>query len=124
MIECQKPFELLNKCFIEAPMLVNYHTNKLLMIKTTASDFTKGAILSQDEEVDTKWHPVTFNSKKFSPTELNYDAHDKEMVVIVDCIRRWHHMLVGCPRRVVVYINHRNLEYFQHMKILNRCQGR
>ena len=52
----------------------------------------------------------------YSPAELNYDVHDKEMVVIVDCMREWQHMLVGAPERVVVYTDHRNLEYFQKTK--------
>ena len=46
------------------------------------------------------------------------------MVVIVDCMREWRHMSVGCPRWVVVYTDHRNLEYFQHTKILSRRQAR
>ena len=94
------------------------------MIETDASDLAKEAVLSQYEEGDKKWHPVAFYSKKFSPAELNYDVHDKEMVDIVDCMRQWRHMLVGCPRRVVVYTDHRNLEYFQYTKILSRRQAR
>ena len=44
------------------------------------------------------------------------------MVVIVDCLREWRHMLVGCPQRMVVYPDHRNLEYFYYTKILNHYQ--
>ena len=33
-------------------------------------------------------------------------------------------MLCGSPNRVVVYTDHRNLEYFQTTKILNRRQAR
>ena len=122
--ECQEAFELLKKCFVEGPILVNYHTDKPLMIVTNASDLAKGAVLSQYEAGDKRWHPVAFYSKKFSPAEFNYDVHDKEMVVIVDCMREWRHMLVGCPRRVVVYTDHRNLEDFQYTKVLSRRQAR
>ena len=122
--ECQEAFELLKKCFVEAPLLVNYHLDKPLIIETNASDLAKGAVLSQYEEGDKKWHPVAFYSKKFSPAELNYDVHDKEMVVIVNYMSEWCHMLVDCPRWVVVYTDHRNLEDFQHTKILDRCQAR
>ena len=69
-------------------------------------------------------HPVTFYSKKFSPAELNYDVHDKEIVVIVDCMHEWYHILIGCLQWVVVYTDHRNLKYFQNTKILNRRQAR
>ena len=73
------------------------------MIVTDASDLTKGAVLSQYEDSDKKCHPVAFYSKKFSPAELNYDIHDKEMVVIVNCFKEWRYMLCGSPNRVVVY---------------------
>ena len=85
--ECQDAFGQLKKCFVEAPILVNYHPKKPLMIETDASDLAKGAVLSQYEETDKGWHPVAFFSRKFGPAELNYDVHDKEMVVIVDCMR-------------------------------------
>ena len=63
-------------------------------------------------------------SKKFSLAEFNYDMHDKEMVVIVDCFKEWRHMLCGSQNGVVVYTDHRNLEYFQTTKKLNRRQAR
>ena len=44
------------------------------------------------------------------------------MVVIVDCFQEWRHYLIG--QRVVVYTDHRNLEYFNTTKILNRRQAR
>ena len=103
--------------------MTHYHPKKPLMIEPDASDLAKGAVLSQYEDSDKKWHPVAFYSTKFSPAELNYDIHDKEMVVIVDCFKEWKHMLCGSPNRVVVYTDHRNLEYFQTTKILNQRQA-
>ena len=44
------------------------------------------------------------------------------MVVIVDCFKEWGHYLIS--QRVVVYTDHRNLEYFNTTKILNRRQAR
>ena len=32
-------------------------------------------------------------------------------------------MSVNCPRRVVVYTDHRNEKYFQHIKIINHHKG-
>ena len=88
------------------------------MIENDASDLAKGAVLSQYEDSDKKWYPVAFYSKKFSPAKLNYDIHDKEMVVIVDCFKEWRHMLCGRPNRVVVYTDHRNLEFCRPPKYL------
>ena len=53
------------------------------MLETDASDFAKESILSQAEP-DEKWYPLAFYLKKFSPAEINYDIHDKEMLVIVN----------------------------------------
>ena len=121
--ECQEAFNKLKVSFTKAPILTHYHPKKPLMIETDALDLATGAVLLQYEDSDKKWHPVAFYSKKFSPAELNYDIHDKEMVVIVDCFQEWRHMLCGSTNRVVVYTDHRNLEYFQTTKILNRRQA-
>ena len=91
------------------------------MIPTDTSDLTKGAVLNQSEP-DGNWQSVTLYNKKFSHCEFNYDIHDKEMVLIVDCFKEWRHDLIG--QRVVVYMAHRNLEYYNTTKILNRRQPR
>ena len=93
------------------------------MIVTDSSDLAKEGILSQ-MELDKLWHPVAYYSKKFAPAELNYNIHDKEMVVIVDCFKEWRHFLIGCPHKIQLYTYHKNLEYFNSTKILNRRQAR
>ena len=42
-------------------------------------------------EPDGKWNLVAYYSKKFSHVELNYDMHNKEMVIIDDCFEEWRH---------------------------------
>ena len=120
---CQNAFETLKKAFTEAPILAHFWPDRAKMIETDASDLAKGGILSQHEP-DKKWHPVAFYSKKFLPAEVNYDVHDKEMVVIVDCFKEWRHFLIGCPHKIMVYTDHKNLEYFNSTKVLNRRQAR
>jgi len=63
-----------------APILYDYHPEWRKQIETDASDLAKARILSQYEP-DERWHPFAFYNKCFLPTELNYDVHDKEMVV-------------------------------------------
>ena len=86
------------------------------MIPTDTSDLTKGAVLNQSEP-DGNWQSVTLYNKKFSHCEFNYDIHDKEMVLIVDCFKEWRHDLIG--QRVVVYTDQENLDYFHTTNILN-----
>jgi len=55
-------------------------------IKADSSDFTTGAVLSQQSAMDRKWRPVAFYSKFLSPVEQNYEIHDKEMLAIIHAL--------------------------------------
>ena len=59
-----------------------------------ASDFALGTVLSQLGDGE-KLHPVAFHSRKFSAAEINYEIHDKELLVIVDSFQEWRHLLEG-----------------------------
>ena len=69
--------------FTMAPILVNPNFAKDFYLKTNASDFDLGAVLSQIG-IDGKLHRVTFYSRKFSTAEINYEIHDKELLAIVN----------------------------------------
>jgi len=105
----QQAFEELKHRFTTAPILCHYHPERREQIETDASDLAKAGILSQ-YELDKRWHPLAFSNKHFLPAELNYDVHDKEMVVIVNCFQEWRHFLMGAPEQIVVYTDHKNLE--------------
>ena len=92
------------------------------IVKTDASDFALGAILSQG--LGKEQHPVAFHSRKFTPAEINYDTHDKELLAIVDCFKKWRRFLEGANHQVMVITDHNNLELFQTTKVLNRRQAR
>jgi hypothetical protein len=62
--------------------------------------------------------------RKFSPVEINYEIHDKELLAIVDSFKIWRRYLEGALETVLVYTDHQNLEYFMTTKILNRRQAR
>jgi hypothetical protein len=42
----------------------------------------------------------------------------------VDSFQVWRRFLKGCPHTVTVFSDHRNLEYFQTARVLNRRQAR
>jgi len=75
-------------------------------------------------EPDTYWYPLSYYNKRFLPAELNYDVHDKEMVVIVNSFQQWRHFLMGTPVQSVVFTDHKNLEYFNTTKLLSWRQAR
>ena len=93
------------------------------MLEMNASDLAKGGILSQMEP-DKWWHPLAFYLKKFMLVEINYNVHDKEMLVIINSFKQWEHWLIRSLHPVLVYTDHKNLEYFTTTKVLNRRQAR
>ena len=82
--KCEKAFVELKHKFTRAPILCYYYPERKKQIGTDASDICKAGILSQCEP-DRRWHPLSHYNKRFLPAKLNYDIHDKELVVIVNC---------------------------------------
>jgi hypothetical protein len=117
-----KSFEKLKHCFTTAPILTHFDPNRECMVETDASDFALGGTLSQTAE-DRKLHPNAFHSRKFSPAEINYEIHDKELLAIIDCFKAWRRYLEGSLHTVQVFTDHKNLEYFMTTKVLNRRQA-
>jgi hypothetical protein len=103
--------------------LAHFDGDRTTRVETDASDFALGAVLSQLTD-DGKWHPVAFHSRKFQPAEINYDVHDKEIMAIMAAFKEWEHLLWYTGDQMVVYSDHKNLEYFNSSKILNRRQYR
>jgi hypothetical protein len=68
-------------------------------------------------------HPIAYHSRKFSPPEINYEIHDKELLAIVHSFKIWQRYLEGALLKVLVYTDHQNLEYFTTTKVLNRRQA-
>ena len=75
-------------------MVTVHDPDKPAILETDASDYAIGAILSQKDEQGRK-HPVAFYSRKMTPAELNYNVHDKELLVIVAVLLEWRVYLKG-----------------------------
>ena len=115
---CQEAFDKLKKMFTTGPILTHFDDTRPTNLETDASDFALGAVLSQLCQ-DDKWHPVAFHSRKFSPAEINYDVHDMEMAAIVAAFKECAYMLISVDNQILVYTDHKNLQYFNTTKILN-----
>jgi hypothetical protein len=87
-------------------------------VETDASDYVSTGVLSQynDEGI---LHPVAFFSKKHSPVECNYEIYDKELMAIVRTFEEWRPELQSVINPICVLSDHKNLEYFTTMKLLN-----
>ena len=78
--------------FTIEPVLVTPDLDKEMRVEVDASDFAMGEVLSMKCE-DEKWRPVAYISKSLNEAERNYEIHDKEMLVIIQCLEAWRHFL-------------------------------
>jgi hypothetical protein len=69
------------------------------------------------------FHHVNFRSHKFSFVKINYEIHDKEFLAIMDAFDEWQHLLEKIQHEIIVYSNHKNLQYFMTTRVLNQCQA-
>jgi hypothetical protein len=103
--------------------LIHVDFTKPFFLETDASYYALRAILSQYGD-DGHLHPVAFYSRKFTAPEINYEIHDKELLAIVAFFEVWCHFLEGAQYQIIVYTDHKNLEYFMSAKVLNGRQAR
>jgi reverse transcriptase-like protein len=78
-----------------------------------------GAEISQINDKNGKLRPVLFHSRKLTPAEENYTTSDKEMLAIVQTLKKFLHYLRGTKHQVIVRSDHRNLVGFTTIKQLN-----
>jgi RNase H-like domain found in reverse transcriptase len=120
--DTQCTFESLKSTFISVPVLCHFDPELHIILETNASDYTITAILSQVNE-NNKIHPVTFRSHSMQHAELNYDIHNKELLVVFDASRAWHTYLEGAAHTISVVTDPKNLEYFMSTKLLTHQQA-
>jgi hypothetical protein len=99
-----------------APVLCHYDPTLPIIVEMDASHFAIGVVLSQKEA---RVQPVAFYSRKMTASELTYDIYDKEMLAIVSVFKEWRRYLEGAEHPILMFSDHKNLEYFTMTKILN-----
>ena len=85
--KCHSAFNMLKKAFTTAPVLMHWIPGSPLIIETDMSDYALTAILSTVSPMDNEVHPIAFHSHTFTPPELNYNVHDKELLAIFEVLR-------------------------------------
>jgi hypothetical protein len=116
-------FNALKAEFIKSPVLAHFDPLQPCTLATDASDFAISGVLQQPDS-NGFLHPVAFYSRKLTPSEINYDVHDKELLAVVDSFRDMRAWVLGSPVPISVICDHKNLEYFMSSQVLNRCQAR
>jgi len=119
----QEAFETLKKAMITEPILQHFDSEIPVTIETDASDYRIGAICSQPYERGIL-HPVAYYSRKLKDPEHNYDVHDKELLGIIDALRKWDTYCKTTGPKITILTDHKKLEYWKTKKDLNRRQAR
>jgi hypothetical protein len=97
--------------------------SKKTVLETDASNWASGGILSQYDD-DRILRPVAYFSARYSAQECNYEIYDKELLAIVKALEEWCPELQGSEEPSDIITDHKNLEYFTSMKVLNQRQVR
>lgn len=111
--EATQCFEKLKSSLAQATLLNYPDTKAPLVLVCDASDFGVAGALEQ--QVNGKWEPLGFYSKKLSPTESRYSTFDRELLAIYRSIKFFRHMLEG--RDFTVFTDHKPLEYAFKQKL-------
>jgi hypothetical protein len=106
---CTTAVKALKQRFTRAPVLGRYNSPLPIILEPDAGDFAIGAVLLQTED---NVQPVAFYSRKKTATELNYDIHNKQMLVIISSFKEWRQYLEGIEYSILVFSDHKHLEYF------------
>ena len=118
--KCQAAFDKLKHLFISAPILQYADFTKEFIVETDSSDFAVGMVLSQYH--NELLHPVAYYSRKLTETESRWKIHDKELYAIILAFKQWRQYLLHSQHPVIIWSDHRNLQYFMQKQFLNGRQ--
>ena len=121
---CQKAFDELKLWFCSAPILKHFDPTLETVLETDASNYEVSGILLQrhpnleNPESHGTLHPVGLLFETMSPGECNYGIGDKELLVIMAYLEKWHMYLHG--EKFMIFTDHHNLQNFG---IGGKCYG-
>jgi transposase InsO family protein len=116
-------FRQLRDAFAQAPILAHFDPSLRIRVETDASIVAIAAILSQ-LQIDSKWHPIAFWSRRVRGAEEKYKTYEQELLAIVAAFVHWRHYLDGSYHPIEVLTDHNNLKGFANVKQLNGRQAR
>jgi hypothetical protein len=102
---CELAFRELKGALSTAPVLKYPEFDKPFEVHCDASDFAISGVLQQDG------HPVAYESRKLTGSQVRWPIHEKEFYAIVQCLKLWRHYVGG--RKTRVYTDNISLKYME-----------
>ena len=99
----QQAFDDLKQSLCSAPILSLPYLKHPFEIKTDASDYNVGVVITQHG------HPVAYHSETLLDIVCKYPNYDKEMYSIVKAYRQWRHYILG--KETVIHTDHKPLQF-------------
>jgi hypothetical protein len=107
--------------FISVSILVLFDHTCMTVMKTDFSDWCIDETLLQ--LMNDVWRLCVYYSKKNASAECNYEIYDKEMLIIIQCLKEWDAELRSVSS-FQICTDHKNLKYFMTVKKLTEQQMR
>ena len=89
----ERSFATLKNALCSKPILQLPDASKPFILRTDASQDGVGAVLMQENEGGI--FPVAYHSRKLSSAERNYSTVEKELLAVVDGIKKYYYYLYG-----------------------------
>ena len=110
---CQAAFEEIKRLLSEAPVLTSPSDTSRFILETDASDIGIGSCLKVVKEGDEEFI-VSYDSGKFSDSELKWNVVEKEAHAIITAITKNRHYLIG--KKFTIRTDSRVLSYLHAKK--------
>ncbi len=120
---CQMIFEELKQQMTTVFVLKHFDSIREVILKINFLNYVNNEVLSQYDDEDIL-HSMIFYSKNMIFAECNYEIYDKELLIIICCLKHWRLELKCTNISIKIFINHLNLKYFMIIKELIRQQAR
>ncbi len=104
-------------------ILKHFNLIREAILKTNFLNYVNDEVLSQYDDEDIL-HSVIFYNKNMIFAECNYEIYDKELLIIICCLKHWCSELKYTDILIKIFIDHLNLKYFMIIKELTRWQAK
>jgi hypothetical protein len=108
----QNAFDKLKVLLASAPTLKQNDPKSPYVLKTDASNYALGAVLTQRSEDGE--HPIEYASRTLNQSEINYSTTEKEALAVVWALDKFRGYVEGSP--VTVISDHQPLKWLLSLK--------